>query len=451
MSSKTKDLSTGTNNSFIKPSIQSNIFLALLITALMMVNVQGHAQVSEIFQTVKIEKFQGKKFTLKAKIYYQDKLKNESFAVLSAFPISDKGKVISNPIYNENAETYYKEGEWSSYELAGKIDKKAAYFGVGVTIGGTDSYYVDDIELYIKDGRNEIAIPITNSGFENDSLGNWQLSRIPEHGSVSPSTNKAFSGNSSLYFDYSKVASSSFGNNREAGKFMEINDVELYYEIYGKGDPLLLIHGNNSSMARLVHQQEFFKNDYKVIGLDSRGQGKSTASRKKLTYELMADDVSKFIKKLGLEKVNIIGWSDGGNIALILAMEHPEQVKNLAIMGTVIYNDKSSVIAGTNKILREQLADMEKKGVSNDDMNYRLKMLLLNEPNIHPDSLEKIEASTLVMAGEHDIVTEQHTELIAENIPKAKLKIFPNAGHEAPEEIPEIFNKTVSEFFLENQ
>ena len=78
-------------------------------------------------------------------------------------------------------------------------------------------------------------------------------------------------------------------------------------------------------------------------------------------------------------------------------------------------------------------------------------MLLLNEPNIHPDSLKKIEASTLVMAGEHDIVTEHHTELIAENIPKAKLKIFPNAGHEAPEEIPEIFNRTVSEFFLENQ
>ena len=109
MSSKTKDLSTGINNSFMKPSIQSNIFLALLITALMMVNVQGHAQVSEIFQTVKIEKFQGKKFTLKAKIYYQDKLINESFAVLSAFPISDKGKVISNPIYNEKKLIIRKE------------------------------------------------------------------------------------------------------------------------------------------------------------------------------------------------------------------------------------------------------------------------------------------------------------------------------------------------------
>ena len=204
-------------------------------------------------------------------------------------------------------------------------------------------------------------------------------------------------------------------------------------------------------MARLVHQQEFFKNDYKVIGLDSRGQGKSTASATKLTYELMADDVGKFIEKLGLEKVNIIGWSDGGNIALILAMDHPEQVKNMAIMGTVIYNDKSSVIAGTNKILREQLADMEEKGVSKDDMNYRLKMLLLSEPNIHPDSLEKIEASTLVMAGEHDIVKKQHTKLIADNIPKAELKIFANAGHEAPEEIPEIFNRTVSEFFFENQ
>ena len=254
-----------------------------------------------------------------------------------------------------------------------------------------------------------------------------------------------------MYFDYSQVAASSFGSNQEVGNYMEVNDVKLYYEIYGEGEPVILLHGNNSSMARLKYQQEYFKGNYKVIGLDSRGQGKSTSSETRLSYELMADDVSQLIKKLGLEKVNIIGWSDGGNIALILAMEHPEQIKSMAIMGTVLYNDKSSVTAKTNRVIKKQVAAMEKQDISKKDMDYRLKKLLLNEPHIDPNALGNIQAPVLVMAGEHDVVKERHTELIAHKIPKGTLKIFEGASHEAPEEIPELFNQSISNFFKANE
>ena len=89
---------------------------------------------------------------------------------------------------------------------------------------------------------------------------------------------------------------------------------------------------------------------------------------------------------------------------------------------------------------------MEKANTSKNDINYRLKVLLLNEPNINPDILKTIKAPLLVMAGEKDYVKEQHTKLIAEKLLNSQLVIFKNAGHDAPTEIPEVFNKTVLNF-----
>jgi pimeloyl-ACP methyl ester carboxylesterase len=200
-------------------------------------------------------------------------------------------------------------------------------------------------------------------------------------------------------------------------------------------------------MWRFSSQFQYFKDKYKIVGLDSRGQGKSTADSTKLTYELMAEDVNTFLDKLHLKKVNILGWSDGANIALILAMNHPDKVNKMAIMGTVLYNNDASVTAETNQLLRKQVKEMEARGVAKTSMDYRLKMLLLTEPHINPDSLQKIQAPTLVMAGQYDVVKRKHTELIAKKIPKSQLIIFKGADHEAPEKIPDLFNKAVSTFF----
>lgn len=228
---------------------------------------------------------------------------------------------------------------------------------------------------------------------------------------------------------------------------MDVGGVKLYYEIYGKGEPLLMLNGNNTSMVRFSNQLEVLSKKYMVIGLDSRGQGKSTSNNTKITYELMAEDVNTFLENLNLKNVNILGWSDGGNIALILAMQHPDKVNKMAIMGTVLFNDDTSVTAATNKLIRKQVKEMENKGVDKNNMDYRLKVLLLTEPHINPDSLKEIKAPTLVMAGQHDVIKENHTKLIAEKIPTSKLVIFKGAGHEAPAEIPLLFNDTVLSFF----
>ena len=132
-------------------------------------------------------------------------------------------------------------------------------------------------------------------------------------------------------------------------------------------------------------------------------------------------------------------------------MQHPDKVKQMAVMGTVLFNNDSSVTPETNKLIRNQVKEMQAKGAATSNMDYRLKMLLLTEPNINPDSLLKIQTPTLVMAGQHDVVKEKHTKLIAEKIANSKLVIFKGADHEAPKKIAQLFNQTVLDFFSQRK
>ncbi len=416
-----------------------------------MISLKTYGQYYQIFQTVNIEKYQGKNFILEGKIRYKDKITRDSWLVLTTVSIDNKNKPIKAPLYNDNASDYYKQDDWSSYELAGKIDRNASYFAIGVAIAGNGSYYLDNFKIFIKEGKNKVEIPLKNSGFEDDSITNWQSYNTDKNTKLSLSKDKVFSGKQSLFVDNSNVkVAPSLGSNPEFGKYIDVNGIKLYYEIYGKGKPLLLLHGNNSSINSFSNQLDILSKKYMVICLDSRGQGKSSANDTKLTYELMAEDVNTFLDKVLLKNVNILGWSDGGNIALILAMRHPNKVNKMAVMGTVLYNDNNSVTAETNKLIRKQVNEMEDKGVPKTNMDYRLKILLLTEPHINPDSLQKIQSPTLVMAGQYDVVKEKHTKLIAEKIPRSKLIIFKGADHEAPQKIPQLFNQTILDFFDQN-
>ncbi|QES90494.1 alpha/beta fold hydrolase [Rhizosphaericola mali] len=418
----------------------------LYVVVFVFISSKNYAQ-QGIFQLVNIEKYQGKEFILEGKIFYANKLANNSFAVLTAIFVDRNSKTIKTPIYNDDAGAFYQPNAWGNYQLTGKIDKKAMIMGIGAAIGGNGNYYFDDFKLSVKDGKDTIEIPLKNASFESDSLKEWRTENLEKNSTVALSTEKTFTGKQSLFFNNGLKGKEVFGSNATIGKYMDVNGVKLYYEIYGKGEPLLLIHGNNSFMGDFDRQIDTLRKRFMVIGLDSRGQGNSTGDTTRLTYELMAEDVNAFLDKLNLKNVNILGWSDGGNIALILAMHHPDKVKKMAIMGSVLFNDDTSVDPVINKLIHKQVREMDDKHMAHTDMNYRLKMLLLTEPHIHPDSLEKIKAPTLVMAGQYDVIKEKHTQLIAEKIPNSKLVIFKGADHEAPEKIPGLFNKTILDFF----
>ena len=126
-----------------------------------------------------------------------------------------------------------------------------------------------------------------------------------------------------------------YGSNEQAGKYADVNGIKVYYEIYGAGEPLLLLHGQGGSIQTFLLQIPELSKHFKVIAVDSRAQGKSTDSDKEITYALMASDMSALMDKLNLTSAHVVGWSDGGNTGLIMAVKYPAYVNILEKWGLV--------------------------------------------------------------------------------------------------------------------
>src|SRR5674476_524831 len=141
----------------------------------------------------------------------------------------------------------------------------------------------------------------------------------------------------------SSVDTTKIGNNEKVGRYVKIRGFNMYYETYGVGEPLLLIHGNGGSISNFMYQVPYFSKSYKVILADSRAQGKSVDASDSLSYELMADDLNALLDTLHLDSCYVIGWSDGGINGLLLAMRHPEKVKKLAVTGANLWPDSTAV------------------------------------------------------------------------------------------------------------
>lgn len=243
--------------------------------------------------------------------------------------------------------------------------------------------------------------------------------------------------------DYMKLM---VGNNPDIGKTIKIDSAEIYYETYGEGEPLVLLHGNNESIASFRNQILPLSKRYRIIAIDTRGQGNSTDnSTGSYSYERFAKDVVQFIDQLKLEKINLLGWSDGANTALILASSHPERVKKLAVFGANLAPGKEALTEQTLEIFEKRRDSLFHRNETRSNV-YRLTELVLNEPHIRSGDLKKITAPTLVMAGEHDVINEEHTQLISSSIPNAQLYIFKGGDHYVPIKQAEAFNKVISRF-----
>ena len=238
------------------------------------------------------------------------------------------------------------------------------------------------------------------------------------------------------------------GKNKEAGKYVKIRGFNMYYEIYGSGEPLLIIHGNGGSINDFINQVPYFSKKYKVILADSRAQGKSVDTSDSLSYEMMADDLGALLDHLHIDSCNVIGWSDGGINGLLLAMRHPEKVNKLAVTGANLWPDTTAVDPFVFHVVMK-FGDSLRKMPSTPELKYQLKLmnLLSYEPHITTDQLHEIKCPTLVIGGDHDILLPRHTLLIAESIPKSYLWILPNSGHATPIIYKDQFNAVVNDFF----
>jgi pimeloyl-ACP methyl ester carboxylesterase len=239
-----------------------------------------------------------------------------------------------------------------------------------------------------------------------------------------------------------------YGSNSNAGGTVKLKTATLYYETYGNGQPLLLLHGSSQSIAAFKYQIGDLAKKYKVIAVDTRGQGKSTdETTGPLSYNLFADDMKQLLDSLHITKTNILGWSDGGNTGLIMAVKYPGYVNKLAITGANLFPTDEAVPDTVWEQVRKGIAEWGAGTDAHSKMEVRLLTMLLNEPHLSFDDIKTIRIPVLVMAGEHDLILEKHTRAIAAAIPNSKLVIFKGATHYVPVEIPKAFNLAVLEFF----
>ena len=255
---------------------------------------------------------------------------------------------------------------------------------------------------------------------------------------------------------------SQYGSNKEVGKYEQVNDIKMYYEIYGEGHPLLLINGNSGSISEWTNQIPFLSTKYKVITADSRAQGRSYDSDKEITYSLMASDFNELLNKLKLDSVFVFGWSDGGIIGLDLAMNYPSKVKKLIVAGANFTHDSTALYPELLKIIEnmkttpfDKLPDLLKQSYTALSPQPeragivfgKLMDLLLKYPNYSLKDVSKINTPTLVIAGDHDLIREEHTIKLFQNIPHCQLLILPGTSHLGFAEKPELINQMADLFF----
>ena len=240
-----------------------------------------------------------------------------------------------------------------------------------------------------------------------------------------------------------------YGSNPAAGKTFVHDGVTLYYEVYGAGEPLLIVHGNGGSIGTMAAQIAFFRTRYRVIAMDSRDQGRSGDSPDKITYEKMTDDLAALLDHLKSEPVNVLGWSDGGIEALLLGIRHPAKVKKIAAMAANLNPTPDAVYPETWAMASSMLQSIPATTRDTPEGRREIKVtsMMFEEPQVDVRALEGIAAPTLVLASDHDLIRDEHTLDIYHHVPNSQLCIFPNATHMVPYDDPALFNATVDRFF----
>jgi pimeloyl-ACP methyl ester carboxylesterase len=240
-----------------------------------------------------------------------------------------------------------------------------------------------------------------------------------------------------------------YGNNKSAGKYYKVRGVNIYTEQYGSGKPLLLIHGNGGSIKSMAGIIPYFSGRYKVIAADSRAQGKSTDNGDSLSFEMMADDEAALLDQMHLDSAYVIGWSDGGIVALLLAMRHPPKVIKLASTGANLWPDSTALVPSVWKEEKSYYDSLHTKmwTTAQEKNDWKIFMLDWLQPNIPLAALHNIQCPSLIISGDHDVIVLHHTVEIYQNIPKAYLWVLPDSGHATLKEHTDEFDKKVNEFF----
>ena len=227
-----------------------------------------------------------------------------------------------------------------------------------------------------------------------------------------------------------------------------MSDIQLHYIEQGQGKPLILRHGNGENCDYFEHQIPCFARDYRVIAIDTRGHGQSPRGEKPFTIVQFAEDLRDFMDEKAIGKAILLGFSDGGNIALTFALKYPERVDKMIVDGANLFPSGVKARYQWPIEVGYRIAKMFAKKSEEAKKNAEMLGLMVNEPHIEPSELARLTMPILVVAGTKDMIKDEHTRLICNSLPNAKLEII--AGdHFVANKNYEAFNTVVGAFLKE--
>lgn len=245
--------------------------------------------------------------------------------------------------------------------------------------------------------------------------------------------------------------------------FVPVSDMQLFYNEYGSPDapPLLLIHGSGGTGAsEWKPVLDGLAEHFRVLAVDCRGHGKTLDPRSAYTFELLADDMAGFLRAIRIAPAYVVGHSNGGNVALVLTVEHPDVVKKAVVMAGNAYVSKdldryatgkwSDRISASWAVTLAELHDGIRYGGYWRELMDRTGWEIARGPNYSKQDLGKVKTPVLVIQGEDDGVNApaHHAEFMSESLADAQLWIAPKTGHSVHEEHPDEWVERVTRFFL---
>lgn len=248
------------------------------------------------------------------------------------------------------------------------------------------------------------------------------------------------------------------------GRFYDVRGARLYVEVLGSGPPIVFLHGGLSFFDRsFAHQKTYFAAFRTVVGIDQRGHGHSPDDARPFSYREMAEDTASLLQQLHLGPVDIVGHSDGGDVALLLARYHPELVRRVVVSGANFRGDYAGLLA----YMRFRWGKSERRFAANmgdaarrdydavspyGDRNWNVlaaktKDLWATWTVISREDLRAIRTPVLVMAGDQDVIPLEHTTALYRSLPAGRLCILPDTGHDTMTGNPFLFNEVTRAFF----
>lgn len=248
-----------------------------------------------------------------------------------------------------------------------------------------------------------------------------------------------------------------YGSNN--GQYHTVKNTKLYYEEYGKGVPLFLIHGGFGSIKDVAAVIPELSKKFRVIAVDCPGQGRSEQADS-LSFQLMADYFSAMIDQMKFDSVYVLGYSDGGNVALLMAADRPDKVKRAAAFAAVSHLEGyyPYAIDGLDKLTPAiinmnfgwWLAPHQKMSPQKDRWQKFVAdySKMMSAPVVVPENkLQQISTRVLIIQGDNDIVKPEHALKLHQSIKGGQLCIIPAASHFVLLEKPALFNEIVTGFF----